>query len=470
MKLSKAIVLSALMLLVAKPADARDWGAEVPDSTIQVGDTIDWNGKKFKAVSQTGLGTLMLSQSSFGVCKWKEILDACSENGISSDTFGWYRGLNSVQKEAMKVMPKIECEQYGGNASYDGSITETKLFPLSYREAESIGPDRNIGEYYWTRTYAYYTDSGHYSYDAWCVDSVGDLYYDDDCSGWDNGGGVVPAFYLKESASACNHLNLRKAVQVAATCTANGTTRYTCANCGYHYDDQDIPALGHSWIWGGTADKHQVCSRCGATQGSHNYSSQITQQKTCTSDEITTYTCSCGYRYTAKTGAKLGHNENSRRCLGDGTDTLSCSRCGAEIRTVACTHKVCVTLDAITNGGAVVNPVTPFIGTPFTLPTASKLGWDFRGWATSPSAKAGQTGNTSVTTNATFYAIFSKLLTVNYNDASGTSKKEVTIYNDATSAKVILPQPSSLDGWTTVGWTQGGRDYLNANDEIIVTP
>ncbi len=37
-----------------------------------------------------------------------------------------------------------------------------------------------------------------------------------------------------------------KTVITNATCTTNGTSRYTCS-CGYEYDIQDIPATGHTW-------------------------------------------------------------------------------------------------------------------------------------------------------------------------------------------------------------------------------
>ena len=47
-----------------------------------------------------------------------------------------------------------------------------------------------------------------------------------------------------------------KAVVTAPTCTEKGFTTYTCSKCGDSYVDQEVPALGHSFVNG-------VCTRCG---------------------------------------------------------------------------------------------------------------------------------------------------------------------------------------------------------------
>lgn len=50
--------------------------------------------------------------------------------------------------------------------------------------------------------------------------------------------------------------------KIPATCTVMGTTTYTCS-CGYSYDAQDIPALGHNYAWvADTANSHNAIHRC----------------------------------------------------------------------------------------------------------------------------------------------------------------------------------------------------------------
>ena len=50
-----------------------------------------------------------------------------------------------------------------------------------------------------------------------------------------------------------------ESVVTAPTCTENGYTTHTCANCGDSYITDEIPALGHDW-------QGTECSRCDATR------------------------------------------------------------------------------------------------------------------------------------------------------------------------------------------------------------
>lgn len=87
----------------------------------------------------------------------------------------------------------------------------------------------------------------------------------------------------------------------AVTCTTVGWNAYdTCSRCSYT-TYKEIAATGHTDTNGGTSTIHTKCSTCGTTTSSkHKYSSKITVDATCTSKGTTTYTCGCGYSYSAQ--------------------------------------------------------------------------------------------------------------------------------------------------------------------------
>jgi len=64
-----------------------------------------------------------------------------------------------------------------------------------------------------------------------------------------------------EAGNTCDHNNFDSGVTVAATCTSNGYTLYTCqtANCGYSYKDNITAAKGHNYVSG-------TCTICGETK------------------------------------------------------------------------------------------------------------------------------------------------------------------------------------------------------------
>ncbi len=93
-------------------------------------------------------------------------------------------------------------------------------------------------------------------------------------------------------------------VEIAATCTEMGTTRYTC-ECGYTYTAKDIaidPA-NHTGdiVNGGTLDVHTKYDCCDAVVSTvHTYTTSVEIAATCVEMGTTRYTCECGYTYTAK--------------------------------------------------------------------------------------------------------------------------------------------------------------------------
>ena len=96
---------------------------------------------------------------------------------------------------------------------------------------------------------------------------------------------------------------------------------------------------------GGTADVHTKYSCCGATiSNTHKYSSEITTPATCTEKGTTTYTCECGYHYDAQDVTALGHNytekvtdadhlkNEAENCQQENVYWYDCSRCDANAK------------------------------------------------------------------------------------------------------------------------------------------
>ena len=133
-------------------------------------------------------------------------------------------------------------------------------------------------------------------------------------------------------------------VVTAPTCTDEGYTTHTCSTCGDTYTDSTVPALGHDYvetISSATCTTDGVatytCSRCGDTytkvipSTGHKYTATVVEP-TCTEDGTTTYTCSvCGDTYTETTPA-AGHSYTSvvtePTCTEDGYTTYTCENCG----------------------------------------------------------------------------------------------------------------------------------------------
>lgn len=133
-------------------------------------------------------------------------------------------------------------------------------------------------------------------------------------------------------------------VLTAPTCTDEGYTTHTCSTCGDTYTDSTVPALGHDYvetISSATCTTDGVatytCSHCGDTYTKvipatgHKYTATVVEP-TCTEDGTTTYTCSvCGDTYTETTPA-TGHSYTSvvtePTCTEEGYTTYTCENCG----------------------------------------------------------------------------------------------------------------------------------------------
>ena len=133
----------------------------------------------------------------------------------------------------------------------------------------------------------------------------------------------------------------------APTCTAAGSTTWTCSLCGQTYTEA-TPALGHSWDGGVTTaptctasgSTTWTCTRCGQTRTEstpalgHSWSGTIAQPPTCMEEGVKSYYCTrCGLT-AAEILPKIDHDPVdvpalAPTCTEEGhTEGQSCSMCG----------------------------------------------------------------------------------------------------------------------------------------------
>ena len=135
----------------------------------------------------------------------------------------------------------------------------------------------------------------------------------------------------------------------AATCTEQGYTVYTCANCGDSYTDNFVAAKGHTFqdiiVPATCTHKGYVthfCTMCGyeysdtfVDETGHDYTNEVTEP-TCTEQGYTTHTCNtCGYSYKDSYVEALGHDYTEAvtepTCTDGGYTTYTCQTCGNEV-------------------------------------------------------------------------------------------------------------------------------------------
>ena len=152
--------------------------------------------------------------------------------------------------------------------------------------------------------------------------------------------------YTADAVSATGHSHTG-VITTEPTCTEEGVKTYTCTACEDAYTEP-VPILGHDeqnhtaqaatctqigW------EDYVTCTRCdystyqeiGAT--GHNYQGVVTKP-TCTAEGYTTYTCAnCGDSYTADYVSATGHSHTGvitaePTCTEEGIKTFTCTACG----------------------------------------------------------------------------------------------------------------------------------------------
>ena len=178
-----------------------------------------------------------------------------------------------------------------------------------------------------------------------------------------------------------NH-NYTPSVQIAATCTDGGVTKYSCA-CGYAYTTNTSAkghtagtaatctepqtctgcniilnaALGHVEVNGGNKISHKKCSRCNTVLNtSHVYVESIITPSTCSMAGTKQYACACGYIYTEAL-AKSNHVfpagascKNNNTCTACGTVVPASADHRLVYGSTADVHRKCSVCGTIVEG------------------------------------------------------------------------------------------------------------------------
>ncbi len=104
------------------------------------------------------------------------------------------------------------------------------------------------------------------------------------------------------------------AVVVPPTCTEEGYTTHTCADCSDTYTDTPIEATGHTPGDAPTCLEDQFCTVCAAKLADrlgHSYVGVVTRTPTCTEQGVRTHSCSrCADGY-AESIEPTGHTEGT---------------------------------------------------------------------------------------------------------------------------------------------------------------
>lgn len=141
-----------------------------------------------------------------------------------------------------------------------------------------------------------------------------------------------------------------KSTVAKPTCTQKGYTTYTCSRCNNSYKGKYTAAVGHSWgSWitikeptiSNTGAAERKCTSCNKSETrvldklieghTHKYTEKITQEPTCASEGIRTYTCTCGDCYSDSI-ERIPHSYKETafepNCVSVGWTEHECSACG----------------------------------------------------------------------------------------------------------------------------------------------
>ena len=131
------------------------------------------------------------------------------------------------------------------------------------------------------------------------------------------------------------------------------------------------------------------------------------------------------------------------------------------------THKVIY--DYSINGGTLVSKDVDVVAYNASIDlsvTATKPGWVHIGWNSNPDATEGLTTLKMLDEDVVLYAIYIKDITVSLIDRndSGTITRTLQkrLYNNDTTAELLIPQQNTWSGWTALGWsfsTEAGEKF-----------
>lgn len=135
-----------------------------------------------------------------------------------------------------------------------------------------------------------------------------------------------------ESVAATGHSY--ESMVTEPTCTDSGYTTHTCARCGDAYTDSHTAASGHAWMEAACTEPKTCadCGQIEGDPLGHSFEATVTPP-TCGESGRTTFTCAnCGYSYDDYIELPTGHSFEATvtapTCDECGYTTYTCTGCG----------------------------------------------------------------------------------------------------------------------------------------------
>lgn len=100
--------------------------------------------------------------------------------------------------------------------------------------------------------------------------------------------------------------------------------------------------------------------------------------------------------------------------------------------------------------------------------TATKVGWELVGWNTDPNATTALESITMGSHGLVLYAIFSKTVTINFQQGEETAEYEVVYYNNETEREIELQKLTDYTKGTPLGWCKDGntKEFLTGTTVV----
>lgn len=100
--------------------------------------------------------------------------------------------------------------------------------------------------------------------------------------------------------------------------------------------------------------------------------------------------------------------------------------------------------------------------------TATKVGWELVGWNTDPNATTALESITMGESGLVLYAIFSKTVTVSFQQGEETAEYEVVYYNSETEREIELQKLTDHTKGTPLGWCKDGnsKEFLTGTTVV----
>lgn len=260
-----------------------------------------------------------------------------TEYAIQPDNSGWIASCSSGAKYDISINLQIFCTDNSGDGDSGATFSGTTELYFRHSTGHTNTATGNL------RSAATCTAAATYWYKcAGCGTQSTSYFSSGSALGHIEVNGGTASVHKR--CSRCNETlssahSYSSSVHTAATCVKKGITKYSCG-CGYSYTSENINALGHKEVNGGTATVHTKCSTCGTILSTtHSYTVDSGVQyaaASCTTPRYNYKKCSCEYNpksasYIISTGTALGHDYDEiviePTCTTQGYTSYKCARC-----------------------------------------------------------------------------------------------------------------------------------------------